>query len=89
MPSISRFFGVIIYIYTEPRERHNRPHFHARYQEYEAVFAINEFELLAGKVPTRQLKMIKEWALIHNTELKEAWSRAQDGRIPGKIDPNF
>jgi len=37
MPEISRFFGIIITIYWKD---HGIPHFHAKYQEHRAVFAI-------------------------------------------------
>ncbi|HHE55453.1 MAG TPA: DUF4160 domain-containing protein, partial [Caldithrix abyssi] len=33
MPEISRFFGIVIYIFYLD---HNPPHFHAKYNEYEA-----------------------------------------------------
>lgn len=36
MPSISMFFGIIIYMYNNGE--HNPPHFHATYQGYEATF---------------------------------------------------
>lgn len=34
MPEISRFYGIIIYMYLQD---HNPPHFHARYEEYEIM----------------------------------------------------
>lgn len=34
MPSISSFFGVVIYMYFND---HSPPHFHAEYGEFEAV----------------------------------------------------
>ena len=37
MPSISRFFGIIIYFYYRD---HNPPHFHAVYGEFEAEILI-------------------------------------------------
>ena len=39
MPEISRFFGIIITIYWKD---HGIPHFHAKYQEHRAVFAIED-----------------------------------------------
>ena len=40
MPELSRFFGIIIRMYSEPSERHNLAHFHAYYQNQAAVFSI-------------------------------------------------
>ena len=40
MPTISSFFGVIIYLYFFDDERHGLPHIHAKYQGQEAVFSI-------------------------------------------------
>ena len=36
MPEISRFFGIITMYFKD----HAPPHFHARYNEYEALIAI-------------------------------------------------
>ncbi len=38
MPVVSSFYGILIYFYFED---HNPPHFHARYNEYEALIDIN------------------------------------------------
>jgi hypothetical protein len=34
MPELSRFYGIIIRMFTEPSERHHVPHFHAYYGEH-------------------------------------------------------
>ncbi len=38
MPSISMFYGVIIYIYFYDNKEHNIPHIHAKYNENKGVF---------------------------------------------------
>jgi hypothetical protein len=43
MPSISEFYGIIIYMYWN---EHNPPHFHAKYQDKEAVVNINSLEVV-------------------------------------------
>lgn len=45
MPQISVFYGIIITMYYND---HAPPHFHARYAEYKAEFAITNGALLAG-----------------------------------------
>ena len=41
MPTLSIFFGIIIYMYRETDSRHNLPHIHAEYGEYEAVYDLD------------------------------------------------
>jgi len=64
-------------------EDHNPPHFHAEYQEHEAVFDINTLEILRGDLPKRARLMVIEWALEHRKELLINWEKAQ---IPQKLD---
>ncbi len=42
MPTISMFYGIVIYLYFFDDERHKLPHIHARYQGQEASFAIED-----------------------------------------------
>ncbi|WP_343412690.1 DUF4160 domain-containing protein [Candidatus Amarolinea dominans] len=48
MPEIARFYGIIITMYFGDPSRHPVPHFHARYGEYQASFAIDPPAWLAG-----------------------------------------
>ncbi len=48
MPEISRFYGIVIKMFFKD---HNSPHFHAEYQDYEAVFDINTLGLIEGDLP--------------------------------------
>ena len=50
MAELSRFFGIIIRMFAEHGGKHHIPHFHAVYQEYEAVFTINPVEILSGSI---------------------------------------
>lgn len=51
VPEISRFYGIIIRMFSEPVERHHVPHFHAYYQENMAVFSISPVALITGMLP--------------------------------------
>ena len=73
MPEISRFFGIVIVIYWK---EHGIPHFHAKYGEHRASFAIEDLKLLEGKLPPRVLALVVEWAALHRTELMEDWNLA-------------
>ena len=87
MPEISRFFGIVIRMFVEPGESHHRPHFHAYHQEDTAVVAVDTIELIAGRLPRRQQRLVEAWAELHQTELLEDWQRLQAGRAPAKIEP--
>lgn len=72
MPTISMFFGIIIRMYYAPKE-HNPPHIHAYYQEYKAVVGIFDCEIIQGKLPAKQIRLIQAWIEIHRDELLADW----------------
>jgi len=37
MPSISMFYGVIVYMYFMDNKQHQKPHIHAKYQGIELI----------------------------------------------------
>ncbi len=37
MPSLSTFYGIIVYMYFMDNKQHHIPHIHVKYQEYEVV----------------------------------------------------
>jgi hypothetical protein len=84
MPGISRFFGVVIYLYFND---HSPPHFHAEYGESEAVYEIDTLDILRGQLPRRAHSMVIEWALGHRNELRANWLRAREGLSPEQIEP--
>lgn len=75
MPQISRFFGIIISMYFND---HNPPHFHAQYGEDECLIEINTLTVIEGKIPSRALGMVIEWATLHKKELMENWEKASN-----------
>lgn len=87
MPEIARFYGIIIRMFMEPLAPHNRPHFHAYYQEFVAVIGIDEVEILAGELPKKQLRLALAWGELHQRELLKDWNLLQNGEAPFKIDP--
>ncbi|WP_349256286.1 MULTISPECIES: DUF4160 domain-containing protein [Rubrivirga] len=87
MPTVSEFYGILIRLYWRDTDRHQTPHFHARYAEHEAAFSIPDAEVLAGKLPRRQRRLVQAWAELHAEELERAWSRAVNGEAPGTIVP--
>ena len=74
MPRLSAFYGIVISMFYE---EHGLPHFHAYYAGERASVAINTLEVLAGALPERALRLVREWAALHRSELEENWSRAR------------
>ncbi len=73
MPSICRFFGIVIYIYHGD---HAPPHFHARYAGKEALYEIETLLIYRGSLPRRAHNLVLEWADLHRPELMDNWQRA-------------
>lgn len=84
MPILSMFFGIIINMYNNAE--HNPPHFHARYQGFEAVFDMNG-EIIDGKFPKKQKKLVIAWAELHRDELLANWELAINQQVLFQIDP--
>lgn len=84
MPELSRFYGIIIYMF---RKDHAPPHFHAEYNDEEAVILIDSWEIYKGSLPTRALKLVREWAELHKEEIKQHWENATQSRPLTKIEP--
>lgn len=82
MPVLSQFYGIIIKMYFQESE-HHPPHFHATYGGYEAEFAIETGDILAGRIPLRPTRLIRKWLAEHRPELQEIW----DTQIFIKIKP--
>ena len=83
MPEISRFLGISIKMYFSD---HNPPHFHAFYGEDEAVFLIENFDIIKGKLPPRVTWLIIEWAELHKNELERNWELMKNEKF-NKIKP--
>ena len=84
VPRLSAFHGIVVYMYIRD---HGVGHFHARYGEHEAVLAVASDQVLEGRLPRRQLAMVREWARLHRAELAAAWQKAALGEPPGTIEP--
>lgn len=87
MPSISMFYGIIVYLYFRDNRQHNSPHVHARYQGQEVVVSIPDGEILEGSIPNSKMKLLQAWIELHRDELIANWELAVSGQQPYKIDP--
>ena len=87
MPELSRFYGLILRMFSEPGAAHHLPHFRVYFKEHTAVYSINPVALLAGYLPQRQQRLVEAWGEIHQDELQKDWDRLIDGRAIIPIKP--
>ena len=66
------FYGIIIRMYYAP-SKHPPPHFHVYYGEFRATVDIRTCEMMGGKLPTKQQKLVL------------AWGRTTSGRTYGRL----
>jgi len=66
---------------------HPQPHFHAEYAGEVASIAIGDGAELAGNLPKRALRLVRQWEAMHRNELLINWRRAGEHRPVAKIDP--
>lgn len=83
MPTISEFFGILIFLRFLD---HNPPHFHAKYGNQEVTIDIVN-GTIRGEMSERALRLVLEWLDLHRDEIMEAWHKAANGEQPGKIEP--
>lgn len=84
MPVVSVFFGIVVRMFYR---EHGVAHFHAEYQGQQATFTFDG-ELLAGTLRSRTaLRLIKEWATAHRSDLEANWNRLQAGEPLERIPP--
>lgn len=87
MPTISFFYGIIVQMFSYDNDQHHMPHIHVLYQDFEAIFSINDGSIIEGKISIKQRKMIEAWIEIHKEELLADWKLAISGQEIFKIDP--
>lgn len=84
MPTISRFFGIVIAMYFDD---HAPPHFHARAGEGEAKVRIHGLEPMDTSLGRKELRSVLAWAELHQHELLQNWNRARAGETLKPIEP--
>lgn len=65
---------------------HNPPHFHVKYQGYEATVDIVT-GTMKGHLPRRALNMVYEWLDQHKEELLANWKKMEECEPFDKISP--
>ena len=87
MPELSRFFGIVIRMFSEAGATHHTAHFHAYFQDEAAAFSISPVELIAGTFPQRQRRLVEAWAELHQDELLTDWHLLHSGKTASPIEP--
>ena len=86
MPEISRFAGMIIRMFFNDIGRHNKPHVHVFFDDYNAVIGLDG-ELLAGNIPHKKMTIVQAWILLREDELYTAWNNAVRNMPFEKVKP--
>lgn len=84
MPVIAKFYGIVIRMMFVPPFA---AHFHAIYNNYELMVGIAPLRIIQGNAPGRMRSMVLEWALNHQQELMDAWTRLSAAQKPVGIEP--
>lgn len=85
MPELSRFYGIIIYMFAKD---HSPPHCHAKYGEFKAQILIETGDVINGSLPRRALRLVQDWVELHKQDLLENWEESQsDHPQLKKIEP--
>ena len=66
-------------MYWFDHQKHQMPHFHARFAGDEAVFDLNG-NRLDGDLGSRANRLVVEWCQERGRELRDAWAAASSGR---------
>ena len=86
MPELSRFFGIIIRMLFIDDDKHHKPHVNVYYGEYSAAVGLDG-ELLEGKLPEKQYRIVSGWIALHEEELYLQWNNAVRNKPLTKIEP--
>jgi hypothetical protein len=73
-------------MYFAPKE-HPPAHFHVYYAGHKASIDIQRCQLVSGKLPRKQLKLVLAWAVLHQEELLANWNLVENGEEPFRISP--
>jgi hypothetical protein len=87
MPILSMFYGIVIRMYFFDDKQHHTPHLHAAYSGKQAVFSIDNGEIISGELPSGKIRLVQAWIEIHREELLADWDLAVNGEEVFHIEP--
>lgn len=68
-------------------EDHPPPHLHVSYAGVEFCVDLRTGEVTDGAAPAKQLKLVRQWMILHEAELQSNWKLAERGLPPMKVKP--
>lgn len=81
---MASFFGIVIRMF---HQEHGVPHFHAEHQGRHASIALDG-TVLAGDLGSQTaLRLVLQWAGLHEAELRRNWLKLRNGDPPERIPP--
>lgn len=83
MPVISRFFGIVIFMFWR---EHAPAHFHAKYQDDEITVDI-ETGRISGHMGPKAVALIHEWRELYKAELLANWKLVEQKKPLNRIPP--
>jgi len=87
MAVLSMFYGIIISMFYGDNKQHKKPHIHVQYQDFEASFSIPEGNIIEGSLPTKKIKLVQAWIILHEEDLMANWELATHEKNIFKIEP--
>jgi hypothetical protein len=84
MPIISLFFGIVVRMFYQD---HDPPHFHAEFRGCQAKISFDGTCIAGNLESATALRLVREWATAHQSELDENWRRARAGQAVSRIAP--
>lgn len=82
MPTIAFFHGIAIRMFFND---HAPAHFHAYHGSHEAKFDIVSGEVIGGRMPAAQRRLVQRWISRYKPELLAAWAAVRAERAPERI----
>jgi Domain of unknown function (DUF4160) len=89
---LCRFYGIVIGLFFKD---HGQPHIHVSYGgrgdrgagSFAVVVDVRTGRVVAGYIPAKSLRLVREWVIEHAAELEDRWLAAQAGGKVEKIEP--
>ena len=77
MPTIAYFLGIAVRMFFND---HDPPHFHVRYQGFQARIRIADGSVIDGRLPPTVARLLREWTALRRDALSRNWNAARTDR---------
>jgi hypothetical protein len=66
VPTIAYFLGIAVRMFFND---HHPPHFHVRYQGFQARIRISDGSVIDGRLPPTVARLVREWTTLRREAL--------------------